>query len=146
MNQRKRKSYIKPVLCQEEFIPSSYVAACVAENGETQFYLCCTEEYQAGVMGEGHTDDGCHRPEAFTVTLNEDKTIKSIYENPNNSGWWNQGGYADNIQVNGQSAALVPLTDLNGSYELTWDTHPGWTTMGHSGTLTLSTAVNVNMS
>lgn len=141
MNQMK-KSYIKPALCSEAFVPSSYVAACVAENGETQFYLCCIEPYQ-DKKGEGHTDDGCHRPSAFTVTLNADNTIKSIYENANNSGWWN-GGYATNIKVEGESAENFPL-DLNGQYTITWDTHPG-TTMGHTGTLKLSTAVNVNIS
>lgn len=141
MNQMK-KSYIKPALCSEAFVPSSYVAACVAENGETQFYLCCNEPYQ-DKQGEGHTDDGCHRPSAFTVTLNADNTIKSIYENGNNSGFWG-GGYATNIKVEGQPAANVPL-DLNSEYEITWDTKPV-ITMGHTGILRLSTAVNVNMS
>lgn len=138
-----KRTYNKPVLNSETFVPNTYVAACVAENGETQFYLACIEEYQ-NISGEGHTDTGCKRPEAYTITLNANNTIKSIFENPNNSGWWDQGGYATNIKVNGQSAQNVVL-DLNGEYTLTWDTHPG-ITMGHTGILKLSTAINVNMS
>lgn len=139
----RKKTYNKPLLQSEAFVPNEYVAACVAENGETQFYLACIEEYQ-DKPGEGHTDNGCKRPEAYTITLNENNTIKSIWENSNNSGWWNNGGYATNIKVNGQNIEGYVL-DLNGTYTLTWDTYPG-RTMGHTGILKLSTAINVNMS
>ena len=34
-----KRTYNKPVLKSETFVPNNYVAACVAENGETQFTI-----------------------------------------------------------------------------------------------------------
>ncbi len=137
----KKKGYVKPIIATEEFVPQEYVAVCVGEYGETQFYLACTGESNDG---RDHSEDGCKRPTAYRITVVNDK-IESIWEYPNNSGWWNQGGYATNIKVDGMDASTVTL-DKNGEYYLTWDTQVFQVTMNHTGTLKLSTAINVNNS
>lgn len=144
MNKQQRKTYTKPLLSSEAFVPNTYVAACAPENGKTEFWLAC--DGQSG-DGRNHSQDGCKRPTAYKITFNENtQKIESIWEMPNNSGWWDDGGYAKNITVNGNPASSTPLTDLNGVYNLKWETQVIQVTMVHTGTLRLSTAVNVNLS
>lgn len=145
----RKRTYNKPLLQCEAFVPNEYVAACEPENGITEYYLACTAkdsyvQTQWGEIQAKHSDDGCKRATAFTVSVNENGYITSIYEAGNNSGAWS-GGECENITVNGLSASTVPLTNLNGAYSLTWTTNVGYD-MPHSGTLKLSTAQKVNMS
>lgn len=138
----KKKGYVKPIIATEEFVPQEYVAVCLPENGVTEYYLACD-----GTSGDGrdHSEDGCRRPDAYIISVTENGYITSIYEKENNSGWWN-GGEATNITVNGSPASTTPLSDLNGTYNLSWETRVIAVTMKHTGTLKLSTAINVNLS
>lgn len=138
MNQMK-KSYIKPILCSEAFVPSSYVAACVAENGETTYYLQCDGDYMNDRLP--HTEEGCLRSTAYTITVKDNK-ITNIYEAPNVHGF--QGADVTNIKIDGKSINDVTL-DPNASYTLTWETY-FISTYHHKGTFSTKTAINVNNS
>ena len=138
-----KRTYNKPVLNSETFVPNTYVAVCPPVNGKTEYWLAC----DGGDDDRDHTADGCLRATAYKITVNENTgIIESIFEMPNNSGWWDDGGYARNITVNGSPASSTPLKDLNGEYNLRWETQVIAVTMVHTGKLKLSTAVNVNLS
>lgn len=147
MNKLQRKTYTKPILSSEAFVPNTYVAACAETGGEISYSLVCN------VNQNSHsTTDGCRVPGAFTITIDKDGCVTNIYERPNNSGNWN-GGDVDNLKING-----IPYDDPDAclssettTYNLTWTTRVGkwgfYTDMPHSGTLNRSTAPIVkNMS
>lgn len=137
-----KRVYNKPMLITEAFVPQEYVAACAAEEGATSYFLQCTAEDGWFVK---HSEDGCRRPTAFRVDV-DDETMKivNIYEAGNNSGFWNEEGPCENIQVNGVPASSVAL-ERNGAYSLTWTTDVGYD-MPHSGTLKLTTPISINHS
>lgn len=141
MNKLQRKTYTKPILNSEAFVPNEYVAACAPENGITEYWIACD-----GKSGDGrdHNAEGCKRPTAYEVAVNQQGYIQYIYEAENELGWG--GGNATNITVNGSPSSSTPLSDPNGTYDLTWNTRVGWVTMYHTGQLKLSTAIKVNMS
>lgn len=137
-----KRVYNKPMLITEAFVPQEYVAACAVEEGATSYFLQCTAEDSWLVK---HSEDGCRRPTAFRVDV-DDETMKivNIYEAGNNSGFWNEEGPCENIQVNGVPASSVAL-ERNGAYSLTWTTDVGYD-MPHSGTLKLTTPISINHS
>lgn len=146
-----KRVYNKPMLITEAFVPQEYVAACAAEEGATSYFLQCTAEDSKidlgiwGVHDVVHSSNGCKRPTAFRVDV-DDKTMKivNIYEAGNNSGYWDEEGPCENIQVNGVPASSVAL-ERNGAYSLTWTTDVGYD-MPHSGTLKLTTPISINHS
>lgn len=128
MNQMK-KSYIKPALCSEAFVPNEYVAVCATTGGAKSYSMACE------VNSSDHsTTDGCRVPDAFTITIDADGNIVSIYERGNNSGNWN-GGEVDNIEI---------VTKTENEYKLKWTTRVGkwgfYYNMQHEGTLNIKTA------
>ena len=140
----KKKGYVKPIIATEEFVPQEYVAVCLPEKGVTEYYLACD-----GTSGDGqsHRADGCLNPQAYEISVDTNGYIVKIYERPNS---FFGGGNASNITVNGAPAATMPLTDINGEYALKWETTvwswSGQSQMIHTGTIKLSTLVNVNLS
>lgn len=136
----KKKGYVKPIIATEEFVPQEYVAACVGEYGETQYQLACQA---TSYPWSQHID--CKSPDAYTITIDRNGYITSIWERPNDSGNFDEGGYASNIKINGQDSSGYPLTDKNAIYNITWTTDVGYD-MQHTGTIKLSTAIVVNMS
>ena len=142
MNQMK-KGYIKPVLYSEAFVPSSYVAACVAEIGETQYYLACDSDLN-GTDGHKHRENGCKDAGAYTVNINKEKHITQIIEN---SSWTNQSCsnikvMKDGVYVNADQVEI----ELNGTYYLQWETDAWGAHMTHFGDFRRITPINVNMS
>lgn len=141
MNKLQRKTYTKPILNSEAFVPNTYVAACALENGVTEYTLSCTASDN---WLEKHSDDGCRRPLAFKVTVT-DGHITKITEAGNTSGYWD-GGECENIRIQpgNQKPENVTISP-NGTYNLTWTTDVGYD-MNHSGTLNCATAQYKNMS
>ena len=145
METKVKKNYTKPILMSEVFVPQEYVAVCPPVNGVTEYELACNGGEDVILQ---HSNNGCKRSDAYTISIDEQGYIKSIYEIP--SDLYN-GGYAQNITVNGSPASTTPLTDLNGTYNLKWETKSYDGTyidivFHHTGELRLSTAVNVNLS
>lgn len=149
----RKKTYNKPLLQSEAFVPNEYVAACSPVAGATSFYLACTAEDSRLYLEDWgmtvnvrHSASGCKRATAFRVDIdNNTKKILHIYEDKNNSGYWDVEGECENIKVGGIPANEAPLSDPNGTYNLTWTTDVGYD-MPHSGTLRLTTPISVNMS
>ena len=128
MNQMK-KSYIKPALCSEAFVPNEYVAVCATTGGDKSYSMACEVDDPAH-----STTDGCRVPAAFTITIDANGNIVSIYERGNSSGNWN-GGEVDNINI---------VYKTEDEYKLTWTTKVRkwgfYYDMKHEGTLNIKTA------
>lgn len=138
----RKKTYNKPLLQSEAFVPNEYVAACVAEVGKTQYYLACDSPLD-GADGHQHRTSGCKDFRAYTVDIDENNHITSIKET---NGWTLLGNpNAFNIKVNYEDASGVEIA-LNGTYDLEWQTKWGSDTLTHYGDFRRSTPINVNMS
>lgn len=144
MNKQQRKTYTKPLLSSEAFVPNTYVAACVAEYGETTYYLACDSPLN-GADGHQHRDNGCKDAKAYTVYINQEGHITGINENSTN--WGNHDAFDIKVQTNnGYVDASVVKIELNGIYNLQWKTTWYGQTLSHYGDFRRSTPINVNMS
>ena len=85
MNQMK-KSYIKPILCSEAFVPNEYVAACETHK---EYGLACdtdaANEYEESIKNYpygGHRDrvGNCGNPSSQKILTDIEGIIKEIYE------------------------------------------------------------------
>lgn len=143
----RKKTYNKPLLQSEAFVPNEYVAACVAEIGVTQYYLACDSPTD-GADGHQHRTNGCKDPDAYTVDIDRNNHISLIKET---NGWTLFGDpNAFNIKIKvGDKyvdASEVEI-DLNGEYDLQWQTKWGYNDiLTHYGDFKRTTPINVNMS